>query len=84
MEGVIITPYKTRGVECASIRRAIGVREATAGVRGTVMLGPDLLVVTLLLLPFLLFNVVRSYDGEILITVETCDNGVLPVKLLCW
>ena len=66
---------RTRGVECALIRRAISVREATVGVREAVILGRGLLIAALLLLiSHPLFNVVRRNDGEILITVETCDK----------
>ena len=66
---------RTRGVECTLIRRAIGVREATVGVREAVILGRGLLIAALLMLiSHPLFNVVRRNDGEILITVETCDK----------
>ena len=66
---------RTRGVECALIRRAISVREATVGVREAVILGRGLLIAALLMLiSHPLFNVVRRNDGEILITVETCDK----------
>ena len=75
---------RTRGVECALIRRTIGVRDAYVGVREAIMLDRGLLVAALLLLLFPLFNIVQSYDGEILITVGTYDNRVLSVKLLYW